>query len=170
MRSLVFVLLLAFSLAICNAQSTVAKPVEPTAIGVIYHLDPSGQALKPLPDEQWKKETCSNNMFSHYFLCVEVSGERSSFRLKNGDKADFAFNTGSPEKVSLYRFVLKKKRRQFEYLEHHPASPEEYIKGLPIETTKYGESSFKLAPISLLAPGEYAIIIAGEIYTFGVDQ
>jgi hypothetical protein len=33
----------------------------------------------------------------------------------------------------------------------------------------YGGCLVYLVPASPLAPGEYAIIIAGEIYTFGVD-
>jgi hypothetical protein len=43
------------------------------------------------------------------------------------------------------------------------------VKGLPVELTQFGASSYKLVPASPLTPGEYAITIADEVYTFGVD-
>ena len=45
----------------------------------------------------------------------------------------------------------------------------QFVNNLPIEVRKYSESSYKLAPASSLPPGEYAMIIAEEVYTFGVD-
>ena len=163
MRKMLAVLLLVLPMGLCKAQTAVAKPVEPTAIGVVYHLDPVTQELKKLPDEQWKE----NSRFSVTvnFSDVEVKGASSSFRMRANENIDFVFKTGSPEKVSLYRFVQKGKKRYFDF--NQGPKP---IKGLPVEVSTYGERSYKLVPASPLAPGEYAINVAGEIYTFGVDQ
>jgi hypothetical protein len=45
----------------------------------------------------------------------------------------------------------------------------EEIPGLPVTVSKYGDSSYKLVPSSALVPGEYAIIFAGKVMSFGVD-
>jgi hypothetical protein len=164
LRNLVFVSLFVLPLCLCKAQTAPAKPVEPTAIGVVYHLDSTSQELKPLPDEQWKQTYHGSDPC---YTSIEVSGVRSSFRLKVDDKLEFVFKTGSPEKVSLYHFDVNKKRRRFDFDMGRPGSHP--IKGLPVEVSAFGEKSYRLLPKSPLDPGEYAIIIADEVYTFGVD-
>ena len=56
---------------------------------------------------------------------------------------EFTFQTGSPEKVSIYKFEFKKKNRQF--LIERMAPPNkggiEDIKGLPADVSEYGKSS-----------------------------
>jgi hypothetical protein len=166
LRNLVFVSLLVLPLGLCKAQPATAKPVEPKAIGVVYRLDPTSQELKKLPDEQWHEKP---GPWPHsYDTYLELNGGHSSFRMKAGEKIEFVFNTGSPEKVSLYRFILKKDKRQFQAAS---ATWTGYqgIKGLPVEVSKYGESSYQLVPASQLDSGEYAVIIAGEFFTFGID-
>ena len=163
LHKLTVVLFFVFPMVLCKAQTAPARPIEPTAIGVVYHLDPTSQELKKLPDEQWKEQ----GGFNGYRTYIKVSGKSSSFRVKADEKGEFVFNTGSPEKVSLYRFTEGGKR-QFEFKKLTMGGTE-FIKGLPVEVSKYGESSYKLVPASPLAPGEYAIIIAEEVYTFGVD-
>jgi hypothetical protein len=84
MRNLVFVLLLIFSLGICNAQSATTKPVEPTAIGVVFRLDPSTQGFKPLPEEHWKAKGKAG--WSTVTGIIVISGDSSAFRIKAGEK------------------------------------------------------------------------------------
>jgi hypothetical protein len=167
LRNLFVISLLVLPLGISKAQNTPTKPVEPTAIGVVYRLDPVSQELKKLPDEQWKQVN-GRNMLD---VVIQVPGVGSSFRAKAGEKSEFVFKTGSPEKVSLYTFVLKKNKREFQIQKQpsrfNPAT--EPVRGLSVEVSKFGESSYKLVPASPLTPGEYAIIIADELYTFGVD-
>jgi len=160
--ALIFIL----PLGVGNAQSPAAKPVEPTAIGIVYCLDPTSQELRKLPDEQWKGDE-SGSYGTHY---IGVSGSQSSFRVKAGDAILFVFKTGSPEKVSLYSFEVKKNKRRFAFEKVDRHLKGSSIKGLPVEVSQYGEKSYKLVPASPLIPGEYAVIIAGEVYTFGIDQ
>jgi hypothetical protein len=82
---------------------------------------------------------------------------------------EYIFKTGSPEKVSLYRFDQEKNKRQFE-IETAMRGKIQPIKGLPVQVETFGERSYKLVPAAPLTPGEYAIIIGEELYTFGVDQ
>jgi Cu/Ag efflux protein CusF len=170
-RNLILVLLLVLPMGFCKAQSATARPVEPTAIGIIYHLDSASNEFKKLPDEQWKQASHITGMNTMTYS-IQVSRDRSSFRLKVGDKLEFVFKTGSPEKVSLYRFDQKSNKRRFDYEKGHGRNGDsglEPIKGLSVEVSKFGESSYALVPASALTPGEYAIMIAGEVYTFGVD-
>lgn len=174
MRKMLIILFLALPMGFCKAQVAAATPVEPTAIGVIYHLDPTSQTLNPLPDEQQTQVMHSCGV-SGACSTVEVSGTGSSFRLKSSDKFDFVFNTGNPEKISLFRFDLKKGKRNL--VVEKMVRPKfgtgfraEEIRGLPVTVTKFGTSSYQLVPAAPLSPGEYVIVIAGEAYTFGVDQ
>jgi hypothetical protein len=150
------------------AQSSAGKPVEPAAIGEVYQLDSLSQTLKSLPNEQWKAKgkagwTTSTGL-------IQIAGDRSALRLKAGDKAEFIFKTGQPEGVRLYPFTLKKGMREFEIVKLKGMGRErETLQGIPVEITKYGESSYKLTPKSPLGPGEYAIDLAGKMFSFGLD-
>jgi hypothetical protein len=171
MRKSLIALIFLCSLVRCGAQAATDKPVEPTAIGVVYRLDPAAQELKKLTEEPGS-EALHPCGFSKGCDTVELSGDSSSFRMKADDKLTFVFKTGSPEKVSLYRLDQKKKKRSFLIAKMAPGSMggSQEFRGLPVEVSKYGDSSFKLVPNSPLTPGEYAIMIAGVLYTFGIDQ
>jgi hypothetical protein len=168
MRNLPAALFLILPLGLCTAQSAPTKPVEPAAIGVVYRLDPSTHELKPLPDEPWKLG--HHTSFPFLLDSIEVKQEHSLFRVRANESLQFVFKVGSPEKVSLYRFVEKGKKRYFDVGKGNGSSSDQPIKGLPVEVTSYGERSYQLSAASPLSPGEYAINIADEVYTFGVDQ
>lgn len=169
MRSLLIALLFVPPIGLCHAQSATAKLVEPTVIGVIYSVDSSSRELKRLPNEPWKEKPGKRSVADRY---VEVNGEVSSFRIKSDPKVEFVFSTGSPEKVALYRFDQKKNQRVFEFQKRESlfSAAVTPLRGLNADVSKFGESSYKLVPGSPLTPGEYAIVIAGQLYTFGVDQ
>ncbi|MGO9865451.1 MAG: hypothetical protein ACLPLR_17725 [Terriglobales bacterium] len=167
MRNWLAVLLLFLPLGFCVAQEAPAKPVEPKAIGVVYRLSPSSQDLMRLPDEQLQEKSGARDPRK---IFVEVSGAQSSFRIKAGENIEFVFITGNPEKVSLYLFEQKKNKRQVQTMMLDIRGGGKLLKGLPVEVSKYGESSYKLVAASPLTPGEYAIFLADQVYTFGVDQ
>jgi hypothetical protein len=166
MRKLFIVAMLVSAISVCTGQSPTAKPIEPTAIGVVYLLDPISQELKALPNEQWEEGRGSQDPRQIFIL---VQGAQSSFRIKAAEKTEFVFNTSNPEKVSLYRFDQKKKKRQFLSVKLKITGGGELIRGVPIEVSKFGESSYRLVPSSPLTPGEYAINLADNVYTFGID-
>lgn len=82
---------------------------------------------------------------------------------------EFVFKIGNPENVKLYGFTQKKNKRQFE-LAKVKGRTREIIPGIPVEITKFGESSYRLVPHSSLSAGEYAILTGPKIFSFGVDQ
>jgi len=155
------------SLSFCMGQQAPATPVEPKAIGVVYRLSPSSQELIRLPDEESQEKRGSRDPRK---IFVELKGAQSSFRIKAGENTEFVFNTGNPEKVSLYLFEQKKDKRQVQTVMLDVRGGGKLLKGLPAEVSKYGESSYKLVPASPLTPGEYVIFLGDQNYTFGVDQ
>jgi hypothetical protein len=169
MRKLALSLLLALSLVTCCAQSTTIKPLEPAAIGEVNLLDSSSQTLKPLPLETWKAR--GRPGWRTATGSIEIAGERSAFRVSASEKLEFVFKTGTPEAVKLYVFVQKKGYRSSDLVKIKAGWTQErdYTQGIPVEITKFGESSYKLVPKSPLAPGEYGIDLSGGIFTFGVD-
>jgi hypothetical protein len=167
MRNIFAFLLFILPLSFCVAQLAPATPVEPKAIGIVYRLSPSSQELIRLPDEQSQEKSGSRDPRK---IFMEVPGAQSSFRIKAGEKTEFVFNTGNPEKVSLYLFEQKKNKRQVQTMMLDIRGGGKLLKGLPAEVSKNGESSFKLVPASPLTPGEYVIFLADQVYTFGVDQ
>jgi hypothetical protein len=170
MRNLALALLFTLSFGTSGSQSATVKPPEPEAIGEVNLLDSSGQALKPLPEEHWKAE--GRPGWTTSTGSIKLSGERSSFRLGANEKAEFVFKTGTPEAVRLYLFIQKKDFRYSDLVKVKAGwKPErDFIPSIPVEVTKFGESSYKLAPKSPLGPGEYGIDLGGRIFTFGIDQ
>jgi len=167
MRNMFAVLFFILPLSFCAAQQTPAVPVEPKAIGVVYRLNPSNQELIRLPDEEYQERGGARDPRK---IFVEVKGAQSSFRIKAGESTEFVFNTGNPEKVSLYPFEQKKNKRQVQTVMLDIRGGGKLLKGLPAEVSKHGQSSYKLVPASPLTPGEYVIFLGDGVYTFGVDQ
>ncbi len=167
MRNMYAVLFFVLSFSFCVAQQAPVAPVEPKAIGVVYRLNPSSQELTRLPDEESQERGGSRDPRK---IFVEVKGAQSSFRIKAGESTEFVFNTGNPEKVSLYLFEQKKNKRQVQTMMLDVRGGGKLLKGLPAEVSKHGESSYKLVPTSPLTPGEYVIFLAEQVYTFGIDQ
>jgi ABC-type microcin C transport system permease subunit YejB len=166
MHHIFAVLLFLLPLNFCVAQVAPGTPVEPKAIGIVYRLSPSGQELIRIPDEQAQEKAGSRDPRK---IFVEVQGAQSSFRIKAGESTEFVFSTGNPEKVSLYRFEQKKNKRQVQTMMLDIRGGGKLLKGLSAEVSKHGESSYKLVPSAPLTSGEYAVFIADQVYTFGID-
>jgi hypothetical protein len=162
-------MLLVFSSVGCFAQSADSKPLEPTVIGDVFQLDSESQTLKALPVEQWE-DVPKKTGFAHGGFFIQMSGDRSAYRIKAGTNPEFVFKIGNPESVALYAFSLRKNRRFAEYAELLSNWGRRPIPGLPVEITQFGLSSFKLVPKSPLAPGEYVIYTGNKMFTFGVDK
>jgi len=170
MRTVIFVMSLVVSFAGCFAQSPDNKPAEPTVIGDVFLLDSASQTLKPLPAERWEDVPKKTGFFAQGGFFVQMSGDRSSYRIKAGTNPEFVFKIGKPESVALYAFSVKKNKRLAEYAELVGNSGTRPIPGLPAEITQFGQSSFKLVPKSALAPGEYVIRTDSKMFTFGIDE
>jgi len=171
MRNLLGAILAASLLGSCWSQISSSKPIEPTAIGEVYLLDPATQTLKSLPEEHWK--AIGKPGWATATGIIQISGDRSSFRVRAGDKIAFVFNVGKPEVVKLYAYIQKNDKRQLPLVKVKSfGGGREILPSIPAEITKYGESSYRLVPKSPLSPGEYAIDMNNgnpSMFTFGVD-
>jgi hypothetical protein len=179
-------LFLVFSVCSCGAQTASGQPSAVPSAGVVYLLDSSTRALKPLPDELWKsghKRQSDGHRGVVTTGTMDISGLRSSFRTAN-NKPEFVFAFGSPENATLYVATQDKNQRRFDSVALHEEpgtlkvkASTEIIPGMPVEITQFGDGSFKLVPKSPLSPGEYAISLRGSteavahrLFTFGIDQ
>jgi hypothetical protein len=167
MRAVILMMSLVVSFAGCLAQSPDSKPAEPTVIGDVFLLDSASQTLKPLPAETWEEAPIRTG-FRHGGFFIQMTGDRSSCRIKAGTNPEFVFKIGRPENVVLYTFSIKKNKRLAEYADGDWGT--RHIPGLPAEVTQFGQSSFKLVPKSALAPGEYVIRTDSNMFTFGIDK
>jgi hypothetical protein len=161
-------IMIALSLSICAAQTATDKPPEPESIGVFFYLDSATQTLKRLPTEEFKKH---RGGFGSITDSVKVSGEASSFRIAANDKTTFIFKVFKDEdagKAKLFQFTVKGEGREYELgkWKRRDFTPNP---GLTLNVAKFGESSYKLSSEVRLDPGEYALTIGSQLFTFGVS-
>jgi hypothetical protein len=146
-------------------------PLDAPSIGVVYFLDSSSHTLESLPDEPWRVHRRQDAEI------IEVAGERSYVRITS-NKPEFVFKIGNPENAYLYAFNIDDKfsvdenptnRRWFSLI-HKIGQTKEVSSGIPVEITKFGESSYRIVPTLSLRPGEYAIVLSTKLFSFGIDQ
>lgn len=171
-----FVFLL-FAVALTGAliQTTQAqenKVVEPTAIGIIYWLDPSNGALVQLDRENTNIK--SSPGFFKSSAKLRVNGVKAAMRLKPS-KPEFVMqlaNGVDPTKIKLYLLTVTGGKRETVILTVVAfGGAKSELKTLTVDVTKYGQSSYKLTPAQPLAPGEYVLVATDstDAYCFGVD-
>jgi hypothetical protein len=155
-----------------NTDAPSAAKAEDSAdapsIGVVYLLDASSHTLKAIPDEAWTARAGGRDTG-----VIEVPGERSFVRIVD-DKPTFVYKIGNPENAHLYALTIdykdKKKTWRWFSLVHVVGKTRQVSPGVPVEITKFGQSSYKLVPTQPLRPGEYAVLVGGsKVFTFGID-
>jgi hypothetical protein len=157
-----------------NAEPTSATvqgstlPLDAPSIAVVYFLDSRNQTLTPLSDEPWTSRKYGDSGI------IEVSGERSTVRIVQ-DRPAFVFKIGNPENAKLYALTVDTKNKKLTgrwfSLLHAFGKSRQVSPGMPVEITKFGQSSFALVPKQPLRPGEYAVLLSGsKVFTFGIDQ
>jgi hypothetical protein len=162
-------------------QSETAKPIEPDLLGVVFYLSSSDHIIRALPKEQWKAVGKAKAGWSsvNSVGSLQLSGAASSFRVPVSDTSEFVFKVSKdPESAKLFMCSQNAKKgfRQVDIVEEkrsaHPFGratvTKEHLSGVPVEVVKYGESSYKLAARGL-APGEYAILSGGAVFSFGIQ-
>src|ERR1035438_4429686 len=163
--------LIALSFGTCAAQTATNKPPEPELIGVFFYLDSATQTLKPLPREEYKTHSGG---FTTITQEVKLDGTASSFHISSNDKVAFVFRASeeSAEKAKLYRCSINGGRREVVLGKLHRADFKPNP-GLPVDITKFGESSYKIVPQAPLDPGEYALLTGVTqtpvMFTLGVS-
>jgi hypothetical protein len=152
---------------ICAGQSATVKPPEPDAIGVFFYLDPATQMLKRLPNEEFRRHSGG---FASVTTSIKVSREASSFQIQSNPNATFVFKVFKEEAAAgakLFHFDVKGSEREYELgkWKRRDYTPNP---GLPVNVSKFGDSSFKLSSETPLEPGEYALTLGPTVFTFSV--
>ena len=160
----------------------VKKVQEPEYIGVIFYLDPAG-ALTPLERQQ------SNSAFKLKAMgygggqsSIIYKGSHSPVRFKAGQEIQFVVRMQAapgiePDSlVNLDVLKVSKNERAIITVKVGPmglggAKSRKGETLRPLNFSKYGEQSLKLAPAEPLEPGEYLITSIGGrgAFLFGID-
>jgi hypothetical protein len=167
--------LLAFA---CFAQTT----LEPEIADIFFRLDQN--KLVPL-----ERQSAAIRGGAHGFIVMsmkstsEFPGAKSPVRFKSGEPVDFVvrsvfrLSAGDPNTIYCLRKLNgKKKTRELVIMSGHASpigasmttTPSEGM--LPVEFSKYGNSSLKMTT-GALSPGEYAVghPYGPAVFCFGVD-
>ena len=153
--------------AICAGQSTMGKSPEPDAIGVFFYLDPATQMLKRLPNEEFRRHSGG---FASLTTSIKVAGEASQLQIQSNPNITFVFKVFKEEAAAgakLFRFDVKGSEREYELgkWKRRDYTPNP---GVPVNISKFGDSSFKLSAETPLERGEYALTLGPTVFTFSV--
>lgn len=156
------------------------KVQEPEYLGTYFALEPSTGNLIPL-----ERQTAAQKVEVHAMglggasTSIEIRGEKSRVRFKEGQKLDFVV-LASSQQIDPHGIV------EFFFFE-----PDDGMRkilmgkvslggggttmgaaAVPFDASKYGASSFKITPTELLPPGEYGLSVQGskDAFLFGVDE
>jgi hypothetical protein len=142
-----------------------ALPAPPDTVGVPYYLDSAAAQLKKLNTEPYKKHDPVPGVIP-MTQTVEVKGSASALRVPSQDKILFVYDATTMPR--LYKFTVNGSNRKFAYgkVSVRNSTP---IEGLTISVSRYKETAYQLSADQPLSPGEYAIVFADRIFTFGVD-
>jgi len=149
-----------------HAQDFQPLPAPPVVVGVPFYLDRSAGELKKLAIEPYKNHDPSPGIFT-MAQAVEVKGAASAFRISSQDKIVFVYDATTIPR--LYRFTVHGSKRKFEYGKVN-ARNSTLVEGLPITVSRYKETAYQFSADAPLPPGEYAILFADRLYTFGIDE
>jgi|SRR5215469_1736528 len=142
-----------------------ALPAPPDTVGVPYYLDSAASQLKKLPTEPYKKHDPVPGVIT-VTQTVNIKGSASAFRVPAENKIVFVYDATTMPR--LYKFTVNGSNRKFSYgkVSVRGSTP---IEGLPISVSRYKDTAYQISADQPLAPGEYAIVLADRIFTFGVD-
>ena len=168
------------------SDTTLANPQgppvqEPEQMGKVFFLDPSTQALKPMPGERWKRQVKPG--WASVKSIDSVAGAHSSLRISSSDKIVFIYRPLPDQQISNIMQKFQPWPFQADG-DQRICIVAETVRGkeqgnpgvILLEPAKYGSSSFSLSPAdSHLKPGEYWLYVPGvggindPMITFGVD-
>jgi hypothetical protein len=150
------------------AQDFQPLPAPPDVIGVPFYLDRSASELKKLASEPYKEHTGAAVFNSTVTTSVQLQGTASAFRIPAQEKIVIVFDATTMPR--LYKFTVNGKKREFPFTKGNQRNSTP-IDPLSISVSKYkGGAAYQFSADEPLTPGEYAILFAGRLYTFGIDE
>jgi FtsP/CotA-like multicopper oxidase with cupredoxin domain len=171
---------ISLSCVLCVAIAQDATKVqEPEFIGIFTVLDASG-VLQPLERQATQSQVKTKMMGYRGGTATRIiTGTRSPVRFPAGQKLEFVVKLDTKGQdpslfVHLAPLVVEKHQREFviakagAFGRNARSTANDTL--VATNVAKYGEQSYRIVPIDLLAPGEYAIGSTGGLaFCFGVD-
>jgi hypothetical protein len=166
MKTATFVILVIILAIPLFAQDFQPLPAPPSVVGVPFYLESSAGELKKLPTEPYKSHDPVPGIFTAA-QSVEVKNAGSVFRIPCQNKIVFVYDATTMPR--LYKFTVNGNKRKFEYgkVNVRNSTP---VEGLPISVSRYRETAYQFSSDQPLTAGEYALVFADKLYTFGVDD
>ena len=154
------------------------KVQEPEYLGTFFLLDSSSN-LVPLERQRPQTKTQAAGL-DGWKRIVEIKGEKSDVRFKQGQKLEFVVLVSSQQTdpqgiIQFFSLETTKGKRQLLVVKTNSmgTSAKTVVneKAIPFNATKYGTSSFKITPAQNLPPGEYALGVPSnnDAFYFGID-
>ena len=156
-----------------DARAQAPAVIEPETLGVVYFRDPDSGALQSL-DREVSYVKASPGFFKAKAK-LRVNGPSAKMRIKPPQKMEFIVqlaNGVDPNKIKLYKLDVGGGKRETVILTVVAFSgAKAELKTLTLDVTKYGQSSYKLAPAQQLLPGEYVLVATDstDAFCFGVE-
>ncbi len=152
-----------------------SKALEDAPIGAMFHLNYSGQTLKPLPTEQGKMKGVPTAIQEYSVIgsasavFLKIPGQHSELRVRAGRPA-FVIKGDKPGIAKFYRFGVFRKDRETVVSQDINFAKGIANPGLGFTLANFGDSAIKFVPDLSLPAGEYGIQTHGGIFTFGVEH
>ena len=153
-----------------TATSQERKLPEPESIDVFYFLDSVNNSL--LAMERQVAVGKKRGLIKEQIV-VQLTGEKSTFRLKADQKIEFVVNLPNgvdPNNYHLYLFSVKKGKRELILAESTMTGSKSNFVQVPCNITKFG-GAYKYTPAQALSAGEYGFFPRGsnDPSCFGID-
>jgi hypothetical protein len=152
-----------------------SKALEDAPVGAMFHLNYSGQTLKPLPTEQGKMKGVPTAIQGYSIIgsasavFLKIPGQHSELRVRAGRPA-FIIKGDKPGVAKFYRFGVFRKDRETVVSQDINFAKGIANPGLGFTLAKFGDSAYEFVPELSLPAGEYGIQTRGGIFTFGVEH
>lgn len=166
----------------CTALGQEIKKVqEPEYLGIFFLLEPSTGNLIPLERQTAESKVKVKAMgFGGGESSLEIKGEKSPVRFKEGQKLEFVVLVSSQQIdpqgiIQFFSLESKKGKRRLMLAKASSMgmSGKSVMseRAIPFNAAKYGTSSFKISPAQDLPPGEYTLGAPGnnDGFCFGID-
>jgi hypothetical protein len=157
------------------------KVQEPEYLGIFFLLDSATGSLIPLERQPAEHKATTKVLgWGGGKSIIEIKGEKSPIRFKEGRKLEFVVRVSSQlvDPMSILQlFSLESKKGNRQLVTTKAGCMGISIKRVmnekmvPFNSAKYGESSFKITPAQNLSPGEYTLGAPGtnDGFCFGID-
>jgi hypothetical protein len=169
-----FLLSLALAVLVCSVAAAPQNTVlEPEYIGLIHYLNASGSLLSLDRQTPRSKAGFKALGLNGAKITIELDGEKASVRIPQNQAMSFVVQLPSgvdPRRIQLYSFTVKGNKRQLAITSDSIGKDGRAVTSIKMNISRYGQNSYKLAPVGSLSVGEYGFMGDDtDVFSFGVE-